>query len=168
MRSSPGYPWRVSRGEELASRFREALGPVVDFINSADEQTWAAFVPAESATVGAVMNHVAQSMRYNGAVLKAFRHGTAPLQLSQEMIDRFNQAEKHEAAEPDRGEVEEALRSGVDRISGSLAAIPDQAFESQTQIAVGDHVAASLDQWMAEIVIPHGPGHLETCRSALG
>jgi hypothetical protein len=62
----------MSRGEELARGFREAYKPVVDFIESADDQTWTVFVPGEEATVAAVMNHVAQSMRYNGAVLKAF------------------------------------------------------------------------------------------------
>lgn len=162
------YPRRVSRGEELASRFREAYVPVLDFIESSDERTWAAFVPAEAATVGAVMNHVAQSMRYNGSVLKSFRLGTPPVQLTQEMIDTFNEAEKQQAAEPDRDEVLEALRSGVDRISESLSATSDAAFESPTRIEVGDHIVDSLEQWTVEVMLPHGTDHLASCRTALG
>jgi hypothetical protein len=158
----------VSRGEELASRFREAYRPVLDFIESTDDQTWTAFVPAEAATVAAVMNHVAQSMRYNGSILKSFRLGTPPIQLTQDMIDAFNQAEKQEAAEPNRGDVLEALRTGVDRISASLASIPDTAFESPTRIEVGDHVVESLDEWTLEVILPHGTDHVESCRTALG
>jgi Mycothiol maleylpyruvate isomerase N-terminal domain len=157
----------MSPGEELARGFREAYKPVVDFIESADDQTWTVFVPGEEATVAAVMNHVAQSMRYNGAVLKAFRLGTPPVQLTHQMIDTFNRAEKQEAAEPQRGEVLEAMRTGVDRIAGSLEAIPDEAFESPTRIEVGDHVADNLDQWTVEIVLRHGLDHVDTCRAAL-
>lgn len=50
------------------------------------------------------------------------------------MIDTFNRAEKQKAAEPQRGEVLEAMRTGVDRIAGSLEAIPDEAFESPTHL----------------------------------
>jgi len=161
------YPSRMSRGEELAHRFREAYLPVLAFIESADDRTWLTFIPAEEAAVGAVMNHVAQSMRYNGAVLKAFRLGNPPVQLTQEMIDAFNQAEKAEATEPSRSEILEAMRTGVDRVAASLEAIPDEAFASQTPIDVGDHIAENLEQWTVEITTPHGLDHLETCRSAL-
>jgi len=158
----------VSRGEELALRFREAYAPVLAFVEAADDQTWSTFVPAEQATVAAVMNHVAQSMRYNGAILKAFRLGDAPLQLTQQMIDSFNQAEKAVAIESARNDVLEAMRTGVDRVAASLEATPDAAFASQTPIEVGDHVAKDLEQWTVEITTPHGAGHLESCRSALG
>jgi len=158
----------VSRGEELAHRFREAYAPVVAFIESADDRTWTTFVPAEADTVAVVMNHVARSMRYNGAVLKAFRLGTPPVQLTQDVIDAFNQAEKAETTEPARSEVLEAMRTGVDRVAASLEATPDEAFASQTRIEVGDHVANDLEQWTVQITTPHGPGHLGTCRSALG
>jgi len=103
----------MSRGEELASRFREAYLPVVTFIESVDNKAWSTFVPDEQATVAAVMNHVAQSMRYNGSVLKAFRLGNPPIQLTQEMIDGYNQAEKAEASEPSRSEVLEAMRAAL-------------------------------------------------------
>ena len=158
----------MSRGEELASRFREAYLPVVTFIESVDDKAWSTFVPDEQATVAAVMNHVAQSMRYNGSVLKAFRLGSPPIQLTQEMIDGYNQAEKAEASEPSRSEVLEAMRTGVDRVAASLAATPDEAFSSQTKIEVGDHVAKDLAQWTVEITTPHGADHLGSCRSALG
>jgi hypothetical protein len=158
----------VSRGGELASRFREAYVPLLSFIESADGPSWTAFVPAEAATVAAVMNHVAQAMRYNGSVLKSFRVGTPPVQLTQEMIDAFNQAEKQGAIESDRGEVLEALRNGVDRIAASLEGTPDEAFASPTRIEVGDHIAESLDQWTVEVVLPHGLDHLNSCRTALG
>jgi hypothetical protein len=158
----------MSRGQELAQRFREAYMPVLAFVESADERTWSTFIPSEDATVAAVMNHVAQSMRYNGAVLKAFRLGNPPLKLTQKMIDDFNQAEKAAATELARSEVLEAMRTGVDRVAASLEATPDESFASQTPIDVGDHVAESLDQWTVEITTPHGLGHVENCRSALG
>jgi hypothetical protein len=157
----------VSRGEELAHRFREAYVPVLAFVESADDNTWATFVPAEQATVGAVMNHVAQAMRYNGGVLKAFRLGNPPIALSQEMIDAYNSSEKAETTEPVRNEVLEAMRTGVDRVAISLEATPDEAFTSRTRIEVGDHVAEDLEQWTVQITTPHGAGHLETCRAAL-
>jgi hypothetical protein len=158
----------VSKGEEFAHRFREAYLPVLAFIESADDRTWSTVIPAEGATVAAVMNHVAQSMRYNGAVLKAFRLGNPPIPLTQTMIDAFNQAEKAEAVAPAWSEVLEALRTGVDRVAASLEATSDETFSSQTRIDVGDHVAEDLEQWTVEITTPHGLGHLETCRSALG
>lgn len=157
----------VSQGEEFAHRFRDAYRPVLAFIESADDRTWSTFIPAEGATVAAVMNHVAQSMRYSGAVLKAFRLGNPPIPLTQTMIDAFNQAEKAEAIEAARSEVLEALRTGVDRVAASLEATSDEAFASQTQIYVGDHIAENLERWTVEITTPHGLGHLETCRSAL-
>jgi Mycothiol maleylpyruvate isomerase N-terminal domain len=157
----------MSRGDELAHSFREAYLPVLAFIESADNRTWSTYIPAEEGTVAAVMNHVAQSMRYSGSVLKAFRLGNPPVQLSQEMIDSFNQAEKAEAGEPAMSAVLEAVRTGVDRIAASLGATPDKEFASETRIQVGDHIAETLEQWTVEITIPHGLGHLETCRSAL-
>jgi hypothetical protein len=154
----------AASGERLASAFAEAYLPVFDFVEKIDDAGWTSFVEAEGSTVAAVMNHVAQAMRYNGAVLKAVREGYEPVALTQENIDAFNQAEKKSAGVPSREEVLAAMRNGVERIGASLAALPDEAFSRPITIAVGDHTVASLNEWVETIALPHGRQHVAGCR----
>lgn len=152
----------ATTGEELGSAFAKAYEPVFAFVEGCDDATWRSIDAGEGATVAAVLNHVAQSMRYNGSVLKAVREGTAPVQLTQEGIDEFNQKEKAEAdaGTPSREEVLAALRSGVERNVASMSSLPDEAFTKPIPIAVGDHAASTLQQWIEEIALPHGPSHV--------
>jgi hypothetical protein len=154
----------TAAGERLASAFIEAYLPVFDFVERIDDAGWTSYVEAEGSTVAVVMNHVAQAMRYNGAVLKAVREGYEPVALTQESIDAFNQAEKQSAGEPSREEVLVAMRSGVERIGASLAALPDDAFSRPITIVVGDHTAESLNDWVETIALPHGRQHVAGCR----
>jgi len=153
-------------GEQLASAFTEAYVPVFDYIEKIDDAGWTSFVEAEGSMVAAVMNHVAQSMRYSGSVLKAVREGYEPVALTKESIDAFNQAEKESAGVPSRVEVLSAMRSGVERIGASLAALPDDAFSRPITIVVGGHTAATLREWVETIALPHGRNHVAGCRLA--
>jgi len=173
---SSGYPQPVAsghleermgaEGEKLAAQFTQAYNAVAEYIESLDEVTWARVVEGEGATVGAVMHHVAQSTRYNGSVLKAFREGNEPVALTQASIDAFNATEKadSQAEGPSRADVLAALRSGAERNATSMAALPDEVFSKPVRILVGDHTAESLRDWLETIVIPHGPSHVDSCR----
>ena len=153
-------------GKQLASAFADAYVPVFDFVEKIDDAGWTFFVEAEGSTVAAVMNHVAQAMRYNGSVLKAVREGYDPVALTQESIDAFNQAEKESAGIPSQEEVLLALRSGVERIGASLTALPDDAFSRPIAIVVGEHTAGTLHEWVQTIALPHGRQHVAGCRLA--